>query len=125
MYPRKIECTIHRESFYEKQERKQETRYEVYLQNSKESSHREALRPVQETWGRIYHAQHTRLSQIREERKREIRLPSDQKRCKETQSHKPSFAQLCETMDKLEKVIKKQDTKRKKRSHSETDSNAE
>ena len=27
---------------------------------------------------------------------------------------KQSFAQLCEKMDKLEKVIKKQDTKRKK-----------
>ncbi len=62
MYPRKIQCTIHRKSFYEKRERKQEIQYWVYLQNSIKSSNREALRPVQETWGRIYHAQHTRLS---------------------------------------------------------------
>jgi hypothetical protein len=38
---------------------------------------------------------------------------------------KQSFAQLCKKMDKLEKVIKKQDTKRKKRRHSDTDSDSE
>ncbi len=34
----------------------------VYLQHSKKSSNREALQPEQETCGRIYHTQHTRLS---------------------------------------------------------------
>jgi ATP adenylyltransferase/5',5'''-P-1,P-4-tetraphosphate phosphorylase II len=38
---------------------------------------------------------------------------------------KQSFAQLCEKMDKLEKVIKKQEAKRKKRRRSDTDSNSE
>jgi len=36
-----------------------------------------------------------------------------------------SFAQLCEKMDKLEKAIKKQDAKRKKGRHSDTDSDSE
>jgi hypothetical protein len=35
------------------------------------------------------------------------------------------IAQLCEKMDKLEKAIKKQDAKRKKRRRSNTDSNSE
>lgn len=38
---------------------------------------------------------------------------------------KQSFAQLCEKMDKLEKAIKKQDAKRKKRRRSDTDSDSE
>ncbi len=38
---------------------------------------------------------------------------------------KQSFAQLCEKMDKLEKAIKKQDAKRKKRHRSNTDSDSE
>ncbi len=38
---------------------------------------------------------------------------------------KQYFSQLCEKMDKIEKVIKKQDTKRKKQCCSNTDSNSE
>jgi hypothetical protein len=38
---------------------------------------------------------------------------------------KQSFTQLCKKMDKLEKVIKNQDAKRKKHCRSDTDSNSE
>ena len=38
---------------------------------------------------------------------------------------KQSFAQLCKKLDKLENAIKKQDVKRKKCCHSNTDSNSE
>ncbi len=37
---------------------------------------------------------------------------------------KQSFTQLCKKMDKLEKAIKKQDTKRKKHHHSDMDSDS-
>ncbi len=33
--------------------------YQVYGQGSQESSFWEELQPVQEAWGRIYHAQHS------------------------------------------------------------------
>ncbi len=38
---------------------------------------------------------------------------------------KQSFAQLCKKIDKLEKVIKKQDAKKKKHRHSDMDSDLE
>ena len=47
------------------------------------------------------------------------------KSARESNPTEQSFAQLCEKMDRLEKAIKKQDTKRKKRHRSNTDSNSE
>ncbi len=41
--------------------------------------------------GLISHGQHTRLLQVQEEWKQEIRLPNDQERHEETQSHKAVF----------------------------------
>ncbi len=61
-------------------------------------------------------------------RKMETRNPiskQPKKGVKKTNPTKQSFVQLSEKLDKLEKAIKKRDTKRKKRRCSDTDSNSE
>ncbi len=81
--------------------------------------------PVQEIWGRIYHAQHTSSHSYEKSGNEKSDLQATKKGAKKPNPTKQSFAQLCEKMDKLKKVIKKQDAKRKKRRHSDTDSDSE
>ncbi len=126
MYPRKIQCTIHRKSFYKKRERKQETRYGVYLLNSKKARTEKHCYLCKKHGGAYttHNTQDCRRYKKSGNEKSDFR--ATKKGARKPNPTKQSFAQLCEKMDKLEKVIKKQDAKRKKRRHSsDTDSDSE
>ncbi len=65
------------EVFQQGQEREEAPRYQFYGQGSQESRLWEELRPVQEAWERVYHAQHSWLLYVQKGQKGEIRIPRD------------------------------------------------
>jgi hypothetical protein len=88
--------------------------------------HREALQPLQEAGGCIYHAQHQGFFVgTRKTEWKKSNICVTKKGGKKPNSMKHSFAQLSKKMDSLEKMIKKLDATRKKHCHSNSDSNLE
>ncbi len=86
--------------------------------------YRETLRPVQEAWGAYTTHNTCYCRHFEKDGTEKFDFRAAKKGGKKPSPTKQSFAQLSEKLDKLEKVIKKKDTKKRKRCRSDSDSDS-
>ncbi len=81
---------------------------------------------MQEAWGCVVHDHNTcDCHHFEKDGTEKANFRAAKKGGKKPSPTKQSFAQLSEKMDKLEKVLKKRDTKKRKRRRSDSDSDSE
>jgi hypothetical protein len=87
--------------------------------------HQEELRPLQEAWGCPYNTQYKNCCKYEKDRTKKADFHAAKKDGKKPYPVKQSFAQLSKKLAKLEKAMKKQSTKSKKRWRDDSSSYSE